>query len=118
MPQDVIEISPRLSRIKHQSTIARSGDFWDKIGMGITPDPFGGGAYNLQSISVTPKKVVWFTRLQLGHAHVLAKDDAILYMHVRNIKILFLFEVWNFWVGRARETTNQVEVALTQHCSL
>ena len=48
---------------------------------------------------------------QLGHAHVLAKDDAILYMHVRNIKILFLLEVWNFWVGRARETTNQVEVA-------
>ena len=48
---------------------------------------------------------------QLGHAHMLAKDDAILYMHVRNIKILFLFEVWNFWVGRARETTNQVEVA-------
>ena len=43
---------------------------------------------------------------------MLAKDDAILYMHMRNIKILFLFEVWNFWVGRAHETTIQVEVAL------
>ena len=29
----------------------------------ITPDPFGRGAYNLQSISATRKKVVWFTRL-------------------------------------------------------
>ena len=42
---------------------------------------------------------------------MLAKDDTILYMHVRNIKIIFLFKVWNFWVGRACETTNQVEVA-------
>ena len=42
--------------IKHQSTIARSGDSWDKIGIGITPDPFGGGAYNLQSISATRRK--------------------------------------------------------------
>ena len=46
---------------------------------------------------------------KLSHAHVLAKDDTILYMHVRNIKNLF--EVWNFWVSRAHETTNQVEVA-------
>ena len=30
-----------------------------------TPDPFGRGAYNLQSISATRKKVVWFTRLAL-----------------------------------------------------
>ena len=37
---------------------------------------------------------------QLSHAHVLAKHDTILYMHVHNIKILFLFEVWNFWVSR------------------
>ena len=49
--------------IKHQSTIARFGDSWDKTGIGITPDPFGRGAYNLQSISATRKKVVWFTRL-------------------------------------------------------
>ena len=33
--------------IKYQSTIARFGDSWDKKGIGITPDPFGGGAYNL-----------------------------------------------------------------------
>ena len=34
--------------IKHQSTIVRFGDSWDKKGIGIiTPDPFGGGAYNL-----------------------------------------------------------------------
>ena len=33
--------------IKHQSTIARLSDFWDKKGIDITPDPFGGGAYNL-----------------------------------------------------------------------
>ena len=52
--------------IKHQSTITRFGDSWDKKGIGITPDPFGGGAYNLQLISTTPKKVVWFTRLG-GH---------------------------------------------------
>ena len=43
--------------IKHQSTIARFGDSWDKTGIGITPDPFGKGAYNLQSISATRKKV-------------------------------------------------------------
>ena len=42
--------------IKHQSTIARFGDSWDKIGIGITPDPFGRGAYNLQSISATRRK--------------------------------------------------------------
>jgi len=40
---------------------------------------------------------------QLGHA--------ILYVHVLNIKLYFLFEAWNFWVGWAHETTNQVEVA-------
>ena len=56
----------RLSRstpLVYQLTIARFGDSWDKIGIGITPDPFGRGAYNLQSISATRKKVVWFTRL-------------------------------------------------------
>ena len=31
----------------HQSTIARFGDSLDKKGIGITPDPFGAGAYNL-----------------------------------------------------------------------
>ena len=36
--------------IKHQSTIVRFGDSWDKKGIGITPDSFEGGAYNLQSI--------------------------------------------------------------------
>ena len=49
---------------------------------------------------------------QLGHVHVLAKDGVILYIHVCNIKIIFLFEVWNIWIGWACETTNQVEVAL------
>ena len=33
--------------IKHQLSLARVGDFSDKNGMGISPDPFGGGAYNL-----------------------------------------------------------------------
>ena len=33
-------------------------------------------------------------------------------MHVHSRKITILFEIWIFWVGRARETTNQVEVAL------
>jgi len=37
--------------IKHQSTIAKFGDSWEKKGIGNTPDPFGAGAYNLQSIS-------------------------------------------------------------------
>ena len=33
----------------------KSGNSWDKKGIGITPDPFGGGAYNLKSINATPK---------------------------------------------------------------
>ena len=34
--------------IKHQSTIARFGDSWDKKGIDInTPDRFGGRTYNL-----------------------------------------------------------------------
>jgi len=54
---------------------------------------------------------------QLGHAHILAKEDAIIYVHMDNIyKIIFLFEGWNFWISRACETTNrQVEVALLQY---
>ena len=36
---------------------------WRFLGIGITPDPFGRGAYNLQSISATRRKVIWFTRL-------------------------------------------------------
>ena len=47
-------------------------------------------------------------RTTIGHAHMLAKDDAILYMHVCNIRIIFLFEVWNFWVSQARETIDQI----------
>ena len=42
---------------------------------------------------------------------MLAKDDA---MPFYTAIIIFLFEAWNFWVGRARETTNQVEVALAK----
>ena len=42
--------------IKHQSTIARFGDSLDKKGMGITPDSFRAGAYNLQSINVLQPK--------------------------------------------------------------
>ena len=42
--------------IKHLSTIARFGDSLDKNGMGITPDPFGVGAYNPQSISALQPK--------------------------------------------------------------
>ena len=53
--------------INHQLTIARFGDSLDKKGIGITPDPFGGGAYNLQSISATPEKRVWGTRLAVGY---------------------------------------------------
>jgi len=33
--------------IKHQSSLAKVGDFWDKKGIGISPDPFGGSAYSL-----------------------------------------------------------------------
>ena len=33
---------------------------------------------------------------QLGHAHVLATEDTILYVHVRNIRILFIFEGLEF----------------------
>ena len=33
--------------IKHQSTIAKIWRFLGQKGVGITPDPFGGGAYNL-----------------------------------------------------------------------
>ena len=33
---------------------------------------------------------------QLDHAHVLATEDVILYVHVCNIKILFLFEGLEF----------------------
>ena len=40
-------------------------EIYPTYGIGITPDPFGRGAYNLQSISATRKKVVWFTRLVL-----------------------------------------------------
>ena len=47
---------------------------------------------------------------QLGHAHVLATEDAILYVHVRNIKILFLFEGLEF-LGQLGPWNNQVEVA-------
>ena len=47
---------------------------------------------------------------QLGYAHVLATEDAILYVHVC-IKIYFYLKVWNFWVHWAHETTNQVKVA-------
>ena len=55
---------------------------------------------------------------QLGHARVLAKDDIISYMHVHNTEIIFVFEVWDVWVGQARETTNQVEVALCMHIQI
>ena len=37
--------------------------FQNKKGIGSRPDPFQGGAYNLQSISATMRKRVWFTRL-------------------------------------------------------
>ena len=45
--------------IKHQSTITRFGNSVDKKGMGITPDPFGAGAYNILLISaLLPKGLV------------------------------------------------------------
>ena len=44
---DVSPIDTSCEAIKHQSTIARFGDSLDKKGIGITPDPFGAGAYNL-----------------------------------------------------------------------
>ena len=44
---DVSPIDTSCEAIKHQSTIARFGDSLDKKGIGITPDPFGVGAYNL-----------------------------------------------------------------------
>ena len=54
MMQSPIDTS--CAAIKHQSTIARFGDSLDKKGIGITPDPFGAGTYNLQSISVLRPK--------------------------------------------------------------
>ena len=41
------QINTSFVAIKYQSTIARFGNSWDKKGIGITPDPFKGGAYNL-----------------------------------------------------------------------
>jgi len=55
-------INTSCEAIKHQSTIARFADSWDKKGIGITPDPFGAGAYNLQLISAL-RQWVWFMRL-------------------------------------------------------
>jgi len=49
--------------IKHQLSLAKVGDFSDKKGMGISPDPLGGGTYNLQSISATPEEGSARTRL-------------------------------------------------------
>jgi len=42
--------------IKHQLSLAKVGNFLEKKGMGISPNPLGGGAYNLQSISTTPER--------------------------------------------------------------
>jgi len=38
-------------------------------------------------------------QLAIDHAHMLAKEDSILYVHMCNIKIIFLFESLEFWVG-------------------
>ena len=43
---------------------------------------------------------------QLGHAYVLDTCTCVIAR-----KITFLFEIWIYWVGRACEATNQVEVA-------
>ena len=53
--------------INDQLTIARFGDSLDKKGIGITPDPFGEDAYNLQSIGAPPEKRVWGMRLGVIH---------------------------------------------------
>jgi len=39
--------------IKHQLSLTKVGDFLEKDGMGILPDPLGGGTYNL---SATPRE--------------------------------------------------------------
>jgi len=44
--------------IKYQLSLAKIGDFSEKKGMGISPDPLGGGAYNLQSIGAIPERRV------------------------------------------------------------
>ena len=49
-PIEFTVIDTFYGNIKHQSTIMRFGDFWDKKDIGITPDPFEVGAYNLQLI--------------------------------------------------------------------
>ena len=47
IPMTYSPIDTSCEAIKYQSTIARFGDSLDKKGIGITPDPFGVGAYNL-----------------------------------------------------------------------
>jgi len=43
--------------IKHKLSLTKVGDFSGKKGIGISPDPLGGGVYSLQSISATPREV-------------------------------------------------------------
>ena len=45
--RDPDDVFPDREAIKRQSTIARFANSLDKKGIGITPDPFGAGAYNL-----------------------------------------------------------------------
>ena len=44
--------------IKHQLALDKVDDFSKKKGIGISPDPLEGGAYNLLWISTTPERRV------------------------------------------------------------
>jgi len=54
--QSLLQIVNSCVVIKHQLSLAKVGDFSEKKGMSISPDPLRGGAYNLQSISDTPEE--------------------------------------------------------------
>ena len=60
IPMTHSSIDTSCEAIKHQSTIARFGDSLDRKGI---PDPFGAGAYNLQSIGALRLKDLAGTRL-------------------------------------------------------
>ena len=79
-------INTSCEAIKHQSTITRFGDYLDKKGIGITPDPFRVGTYNLQLISaLRPKGLGDETTLnvetQTKGAHSYIYPAYILTMH-------------------------------------
>ena len=54
-------INTSFEAIKHQLTIVRFGDSLDKKGIGITPDPFGVGAYTVRVEIFEVYKFSWIS---------------------------------------------------------